>query len=98
MPAARENSGCQEPGDDVSVLDVEAKRAIPFGVAGDAPVADREASEPIARRSADLHLGRRASGSPTESQTRPLARALRRLAPRHLLGRPGSWYHPCAVA
>jgi hypothetical protein len=38
MPGAGEKSGCKEPGDDASVLDGEAERAILLGVAGVAPV------------------------------------------------------------
>jgi hypothetical protein len=34
MPGAREEPGWQEPRDDASVLDGEAARAIPLGVAG----------------------------------------------------------------
>jgi hypothetical protein len=94
MPRAHATSQMQEPPDDTSVLDAEAERAIPFGVPGATQFRIRETSERLARRSADARLGRRASGSPTDSQTRPLARALRGIAPRHLLGQSGSLVSP----
>ena len=53
MPGAREKSGCKEPRDDASVLDGEAERATPLGVAG----------------VAQFRIARRASVSLDEPQT-----------------------------
>jgi hypothetical protein len=60
MTGARDEPGWQEPRDDASVLDGQAERAIPLGVAGAAPFPCSRNDERVARRAADARLGRAA--------------------------------------
>src|SRR4051794_14025209 len=80
----------QEPPDDTSVLDAEAERAIPFG-------APRLPSSALSRdeRASRSTIRGRSFGTTSERVADRLPNAaaraaLRGIAPRHLLGRPGS--------